>query len=96
MSGDVAGEAQYYYEGYLDGSDEYEISGGYEGHKLYVKGTVNKKLSRNVSRKPFACADENGKYSIKEISDALSFSEPNYFTKTFSKYPPAKIASDIW
>ena len=40
MEGDFPGEAQFYYEGYLAGGDEYEIRGGYEGHKLYVKDGV--------------------------------------------------------
>ncbi len=40
MSGDFPGEAQYYYENYLQGGDEYDIQGGYPGHKLYVKDGV--------------------------------------------------------
>ena len=34
MGGDFPGEAQYYYENYLAGGEEYEIQGGYPGHKL--------------------------------------------------------------
>lgn len=37
MAGDFPGEAQYYYEAYCSGADEYEIRGGYPGSKLYVK-----------------------------------------------------------
>lgn len=40
MSGDFPGEAQYYYEAYCEGGDEYEIRGGFEGNKLYVKDGV--------------------------------------------------------
>ena len=40
MSGDFPGEAQYYYEAYLDGADEYEIKGGTPGSLLYVKDGV--------------------------------------------------------
>ena len=40
MAGDFPGEAQFYYEGYLAGGDEYEITGGYEGHKLYVRDGI--------------------------------------------------------
>ena len=40
MGGDFPGEAQYYYENYLEGGEEYEIAGGYPGHKLYVKDGV--------------------------------------------------------
>ena len=40
MAGDFPGEAQYYYEGYVQGGDEYEIRGGMPGHKLYVKDGV--------------------------------------------------------
>ena len=40
MAGDFPGEAQLYYEAYLAGGDEYEITGGYEGHKLYVKDGI--------------------------------------------------------
>ena len=40
MAGDFPGEAQYYYEEYLIGSDEYDIKGGTPGSKLYVKDGV--------------------------------------------------------
>lgn len=40
MAGDFPGEAQYYYENYLAGGEEYDIEGGYPGHKLYVKDGV--------------------------------------------------------
>ena len=40
MYGDFPGEAQYYYEAYLAGGEEYEISGGYQDHKLYVKDGI--------------------------------------------------------
>lgn len=40
MAGDFPGEAQYYYEGYVQGGDEYEIRGSMPGHKLYVKDGV--------------------------------------------------------
>ncbi len=40
MTGDFPGEAQFYYDAYLKDSDEYEIEGGYEKHKLYVKDGV--------------------------------------------------------
>lgn len=40
MYGDFPGEAQYYYEAYLAGGEEYEITGGYEDHKLYVKDGI--------------------------------------------------------
>ena len=40
MSGDFPGEAQYYYENYLACGEEYEIKGGFPGHKLYVKDGV--------------------------------------------------------
>lgn len=40
MCGDFPGEAQFYYEGYLEGGDEYEINGGFADHKLYVKDGV--------------------------------------------------------
>lgn len=40
MSGDFPGEAQYYYEEYCSGGEEYEVAGGVEGHKLYVKDGV--------------------------------------------------------
>jgi purine nucleoside permease len=40
MSGDFPGEAQYYYEAYCQGGEEYDIVGGFEGNKLYVKDGV--------------------------------------------------------
>ena len=40
MSGDFPGEAQYYYESYCMGGEEYEIAGGQKGNKLYVKDGV--------------------------------------------------------
>lgn len=40
MTGDAAGEAQLLYETYLAGGDEYEIRGGYDGHKLYVRDGI--------------------------------------------------------
>ena len=40
LFGDFPGEAQYYYEEYLDGSDVYEISGGYADSKLYLKDGI--------------------------------------------------------
>lgn len=40
MTGDFPGEAQYYYEAYCAGGEEYEIPGAYEGAKLYVKNGV--------------------------------------------------------
>ena len=40
LCGDFPGEAQYYYERYLDGAESYEIPGGTEGSSLYVKDGV--------------------------------------------------------
>ena len=40
MSGDFPGEAQYYYEEYLQGGDEYDVRGRPEGTKLYLKNGV--------------------------------------------------------
>lgn len=40
MSGDFPGEAQYYYEAYCQGGTEYDIRGGQEGSKLYVKDGI--------------------------------------------------------
>lgn len=40
MAGDFPGEAQYYYEGYCMGGEEYDIVGGFEGSKLYVKDGI--------------------------------------------------------
>ena len=57
MSGDFPGEAQYYYEAYVEGGEEYDIPGGMAGSKLYYKdgvalyvtgmGKVNTALSLN-------------------------------------------------
>lgn len=40
MEGDFPGEAQYYYEAYVSGGEEYDIAGALEGQKLYVKDGV--------------------------------------------------------
>ena len=40
MTGDFPGEAQYYYDAYVKDGDEYDIIGGFEGNKLYVKDGV--------------------------------------------------------
>lgn len=40
MAGDFPGEAQYYYEAYCQGGEEYDVVGGFEGNKLYVKDGV--------------------------------------------------------
>ena len=40
MQGDFPGEAQYYYENYLAGGEEYDIFGGLDNHKLYVKDGI--------------------------------------------------------
>lgn len=40
MNGDFPGEAQYYYEHYLDGAESYAIAGGTEGNVLYVRDGV--------------------------------------------------------
>ena len=40
MSGDFPGEAQYYYEGYVEGGEAYDIVGGFENNQLYVKDGV--------------------------------------------------------
>lgn len=40
LAGDFPGEAQYYYEAYCDGGDAYDIKGGFEDNKLYVKDGV--------------------------------------------------------
>lgn len=40
MAGDFPGEAQYDYESYCDGGEEYSIVGGFEENKLYVKDGV--------------------------------------------------------
>ena len=36
ISGDLPGEAQYYYDAYLDGAAAYEVPYGYPGSRLYV------------------------------------------------------------
>lgn len=58
LAGDFPGEAQYYYEAYCQGGDEYEVKGGFADNKLYVKdgvalyvtgmGKVNTALSLNA------------------------------------------------
>lgn len=40
MTGDFPGEAQYYYDAYVKDGDEYDIAGGFEDNKLYVKDGV--------------------------------------------------------
>lgn len=40
MTGDFPGEAQYYYDAFVKGGEEYDVKGGYEDHKLYVKDGV--------------------------------------------------------
>jgi len=40
MYGDFPGEAQYYYEHYLDGAESYDIPGGTEGSMLYVRDGI--------------------------------------------------------
>ncbi len=40
LEGDFPGEAQYYYEAYCAGGEEYDIVGGYDGNKLYVRDGV--------------------------------------------------------
>ncbi|MBQ9940860.1 MAG: hypothetical protein IJO74_04905 [Clostridia bacterium] len=40
MSGDAPGEAQHYYEEFLENSAKYEIRGAYENNPLYVKDGV--------------------------------------------------------
>lgn len=40
MTGDFPGEAQHLYEAYCAGGAEYDIRGGFPGHKLYVKNGV--------------------------------------------------------
>ena len=40
IQGDFPGEAQYYYENYLAGGEEYDIFGGLDNHKLYVKDGI--------------------------------------------------------
>ena len=40
MTGDFPGEAQYYYEGYLAGGEEYELKGAGDNAKLYYKDGI--------------------------------------------------------
>ena len=40
ITGDFPGEAQYYYDAYVKGGEEYEIKGGFESNPLYVKDGV--------------------------------------------------------
>ena len=40
LYGDTPGEAQFYYEEYLKGGESYEIRGGFENNRLYVKDGV--------------------------------------------------------
>ena len=40
MTGDFPGEAQFYYDAYCAGGEEYDIVGGFAGDKLYVKDGV--------------------------------------------------------
>ena len=40
MSGDFPGEAQYYYEEYVEGGDVYDLENGTEGTKIYVKDDI--------------------------------------------------------
>ena len=40
MEGDFPGEAQYYYEHYLKDAESYEIPGGNEGSRLYVRDGI--------------------------------------------------------
>ena len=40
MTGDFPGEAQYYYEQYLNGAEEYDVPNGLEGSKLYYRDGV--------------------------------------------------------
>ncbi len=40
LTGDFPAEAQFYYEAYCAGGEEYDIVGGFEGNKLYVKDGV--------------------------------------------------------
>lgn len=47
MTGDEPGEAQFYYDAYVKDGDQYEITGGYEDHKLYVKDGVALYVTRN-------------------------------------------------
>lgn len=40
MTGDYPGEAQFYYDAYVKGGDSYNIQGGLDNNKLYVKDGV--------------------------------------------------------
>jgi len=40
MSGDLPGEAQYYYEEYVEGGDVYDLENGTEGTRIYVKDDI--------------------------------------------------------
>lgn len=40
MTGDFPGEAQFFYEYYCAGGEEYEVPGGFPGHRLYIKDAV--------------------------------------------------------
>ena len=40
MTGDIPGEAQYYYEAYLEGGEAYDIQGDADGCMLYVKDGI--------------------------------------------------------
>ncbi len=40
MTGDYPGEAQFYYDAYVKDGDAYDIQGGIDGNKLYVKDGV--------------------------------------------------------
>ncbi len=40
MKGDLPGEAQFYYEAYLDGGEEYDVPGAAPSSKLYVKDGI--------------------------------------------------------
>jgi purine nucleoside permease len=40
MSGDFPGEAQYYFDAYVKNGEVYDIDGGFQGNKLYVKDGV--------------------------------------------------------
>ena len=40
MTGDDPGEAQYYYDAYVKGGKAYEIRGGAQGSRLYVKDDI--------------------------------------------------------
>lgn len=40
LYGDLPGEGQFYYEGYLEGGESYEIEGGFGDNLLYVKDGV--------------------------------------------------------